>query len=211
MPYFHMSPTKLLADKPLQKKDGPHVAEAVEDLLETRRPTSSLPRSQSVFMGETEDGGRHGLRYPMGYLHLVEPSPGPFERRDNCWIGVLQMRLHGDPKARSIGDRKASHLTNEQIADNYWSGEASHEPNWDSSHKTRTLFAVSTSSLEKFMFRRWRRRSLRFKGLIRHPTESTPQTRGRFLSIYHAPVRILHPDHRQCRACRAGMVPRGEV
>ena len=128
MTYLHMSWEKLAVGKILKPKGSAHTA--VDPILEARRPPKSLPRKDSVYLGETEDAAKHGLRYAFGYLHTAEPL-GLVERRDSRWVGELQLRHHTNRRIAARARRKLASLSDDDIADKYWAGEASPQPNWE--------------------------------------------------------------------------------
>ena len=127
--FYHMSRTKLPINTPLKSRGSTHVDPHVEKMLTARKPDPSIARSEGVYLGETEDASRHGLTYDYGYLHTVEPV-GDLQRRDSNWVGQLQLRHHRNPKMVQMQDKRLIGISDEQIADRYWAGEASPNPNW---------------------------------------------------------------------------------
>jgi hypothetical protein len=141
--YYHMSREKLQKGTVLRPKNDLHVNTKVEEILSRRKPETSLDRAESVFLGETEDSAKHGLTYDYGYLHVVQTND-QVERRDNYWIGQLQLRHHSNRKMRNFEDRDLRRFTDEEIADKYWSGIESKKPNWEIA--TKSAFVVELFS-----------------------------------------------------------------
>lgn len=139
--FYHMSPKKLELFTVLRPSGKPHLDPAIEKLLESRRPNSSIPRSEAVYLSETVEASRHGLPYDEGYVHLVEPI-GEVQRRDNNWIGQLQVRHHVNPRLARLKDKRLNHLSDEEIASKYFAGEASPNPNWEVVAKSAKVMGI---------------------------------------------------------------------
>jgi hypothetical protein len=127
---YHVSPKKLDLFTVLAPSGTPHLDPAIEALLDSCRPDSSIPRSEAVYLSETPEASRHGLRYDEGYVHLVEPV-GDVQRRDNNWIGQLQIRHHTNSRFARFKDKRLNHLSDVEMATKYFAGEASPNPNWE--------------------------------------------------------------------------------
>jgi hypothetical protein len=125
--YYRMSRKKDEIGTTLQGKGTLHVGQAIEDILERKRPEGCIPRPDCVFFSDNEDATKHGLTYDVGYLQLVEPV-GLVQKRDNYWIGQLQLRHE---KKHALEDFTIAHLTDEELAEKYWKGEPSNKPNWE--------------------------------------------------------------------------------
>ena len=110
---------------------------AVETILESRRPSRCLSRSESVNMREDRDFSLMGIDFDSGYVHLVEPL-GPVEARDVKWIGALQARY---PKGGLTLRDKYCGVSDDELADRYWRGERSAEPSVE--HVTNEARVVS--------------------------------------------------------------------
>ena len=127
---YHMSPNKLELFTVLSPPGKPPLNSTIEELLDRHRPNSSIPRSEAVYLSETVEASRHGLPYDEGYVHLVEPI-GEVQRRDNYWIGQLQLRYHPNSRLARLKDKTLDHLSDEEIVIRYFAGEASPNPNWE--------------------------------------------------------------------------------
>lgn len=90
--YYHMSSTKLPIGKVLIGQGRPLVDPSIEDVFEKQRPKNSPSRLNSVYMTDDRDFKRRGIRADDGYVHQVE-AIGPVEKRDNKWVGELELRL----------------------------------------------------------------------------------------------------------------------
>jgi hypothetical protein len=133
--YYRMSREKAEIGTSLQGKGTLHVGPEIENMLENKRPDGCIPRADCVFFSDTEDATKHGLTYDYGYLQLVEPI-GPVQKRDNYWIGQLQLRHQ---KKHDFEDVTIAHLTDEELADKYWNGEPSKKPNWEMVARSATV------------------------------------------------------------------------
>lgn len=129
-------------DPPLQAK-WPEV----EAILERRRPPACISRSEAVYVCEDRDFRHVGLPYHRGYVHEVEPLL-PIEKRDAAWIGALQKR-HLTPAQQQDAQanperypRTNSDLTDEDIADRYWNGDASEKPRFEVVTKSAQVVSV---------------------------------------------------------------------
>ena len=83
-----------------------------------------------------------GVPFDQGYVHTVEPL-GKIDKRDLAWIGVIQRRYHKDSRLRK---NQYSDLSDEQVADKYWSGEASDKPSWEWVTKEAKVIAVDNET-----------------------------------------------------------------
>jgi hypothetical protein len=99
----------------------------VEEILEQRRPADCPDRGDSVYMREEREFSTVGVTYDEGYVHEVEPI-GEVDKRDLAWIGVIQRRHH---KNELLRKNEYPTLSDTEIADKYWSGEASDKPLWE--------------------------------------------------------------------------------
>jgi hypothetical protein len=99
----------------------------VEELLERHRRPSCPDRGDSVYMREEREFSTLGVTFNEGYVHTVEPI-GKVDRRDLAWIGVIQCRYHRNERLRK---ELCPELSDAQVADKYWSGEASNKPSWE--------------------------------------------------------------------------------
>jgi hypothetical protein len=126
--YYRMSQKKVAIGTTLQGNGAPHVGEKVEGILREKRPDACIPRQDCVFFSDNEDATKHGLTYDYGYLQIVEPV-GRVEKRDNYWIGQLQLRHN--KRLAALQDPGIAHMTDEELADKYWKGEHSNKPNWE--------------------------------------------------------------------------------
>lgn len=108
--------TRPLEDEPL-----------VEEILEKQRPADCPDRGDSVYMREEREFSTVGVPYDEGYVHTVEPI-GKVDKRDLAWIGVIQRRHHRNER---LLKEPCPELSDAQLADKYWSGEASNKPSWE--------------------------------------------------------------------------------
>lgn len=130
MQYYHISPVQLLlgrvivgtGKRPLEERHP-----IIEGILEERRPTHELDRGSPVYLRQHKDFSTVGVTYYKGYIHIVEPI-GNIRRRDLVWTGILQERHARDMRFRR--DR-CPLLTDGEIADLWWAGEASDQPDWE--------------------------------------------------------------------------------
>jgi len=130
MEYYHISPVQLsigqviggTGKRPLQERHP-----VIEGILEERRPTDELDRGSSVYLRQHRDFSTVGVTYYQGYIHTVEPI-GSIRRRDLVWTGILQERHARDMRFRK--DRYPL-LTDAEIANLWWAGEASDQPDWE--------------------------------------------------------------------------------
>lgn len=130
MQFYHISPIQLsigqmiggTGKRPLQERHP-----VTEDILGERRPTEEVDRGNSVYLRQNRDFSTVGVTYYQGYLHIVEPI-GTIRRRDLVWTGILQERHARDMRFRK--DR-CPHLTDVEIADLWWAGEGSDQPDWE--------------------------------------------------------------------------------
>jgi hypothetical protein len=99
----------------------------VEDILEKQRPADCPDRGDSVYMREEREFSTVGVTFNEGYVHTVEPV-GKVDKRDLAWIGVIQRRHHRNERLRK---ELCPELSDPQVADRYWSGEASNKPLWE--------------------------------------------------------------------------------
>jgi hypothetical protein len=99
----------------------------VEDILERRRPKGKDGRGNSVYLREHKEFSKVGVTYGEGYIHTVDLS-GDVERRDLVWTGILQTRYIKDKRFRN--DLRQD-LTDDQVADKWWAGDASETPDWE--------------------------------------------------------------------------------
>lgn len=99
----------------------------IEDILAGRRPHHCADRGDSIYMREEREFSTVGVTFDNGYVHTVEPI-GKVDKRDLAWIGVLQRRHHKNERVR-----KNVHpaLSDDDVADRYWNGEASDRPLWE--------------------------------------------------------------------------------
>jgi hypothetical protein len=127
--YYHVSRKKLLLGETLRGGDGSGlVSSMVEEILERTRPVNCAHRSDCAFFSGSERASKHGLKYDHGYLHFVEPT-GHIEKRDNYWIGQLQVRH--TPSLVRWRSPELGILSDDEIGKKYWSGEPSQKPNWE--------------------------------------------------------------------------------
>jgi hypothetical protein len=99
----------------------------VEEILEARRPPDCPDRGDSIYMREEREFSTVGVTFDEGYVHKVEPL-GKVDKRDLAWIGIIQRRHHKNDLLRKdvlVG------LSDSDIADRYWRGEASSKPLWE--------------------------------------------------------------------------------
>jgi hypothetical protein len=108
--------------RPLEGKEP-----VVEEILKQQRPPDCPDRADSVYMRQEREFSTVGIPYDEGYVHTVAPI-GRIDKRDLTWIGVIQLRHHRNEKLRKNLSPK---LSDAQIADKYWSGEASDKPSWE--------------------------------------------------------------------------------
>jgi hypothetical protein len=108
--------------RPLEDKEP-----FVEKILEQRRPVDCPDRGDSVYMREEREFSTVGVTYNEGYVHEVEPI-GRVDKRDLAWIGVIQRRHH---KNELLRKNEYPTLSDTEIANKYWSGEASDNPLWE--------------------------------------------------------------------------------
>ena len=99
----------------------------VEDILERCRPKGKEDRGNSVYLKENKDFSKVGVTYGEGYIHTVDPV-GEVERRDLVWTGILQKRYIKDERFQK--DLRPD-LTDDQVADKWWAGQASETPDWE--------------------------------------------------------------------------------
>ena len=99
----------------------------VEDILERRRPKGKNGRGDSVYLKDSKDFSKVGVTYGEGYVHTVD-AVGRVEQRDLGWTGVLQQRYFPDKRFRK---NLLPHLTDDEVADKWWAGEASEKPEWE--------------------------------------------------------------------------------
>ena len=78
-------------------------------------------------MREEREFSTVGVPYDESYVHKVEPI-GKVYKRDLAWIGVIQRRHHRNERLRKNDYPK---LSDAQVVDKYWSGEASEKPRWE--------------------------------------------------------------------------------
>ena len=130
MCFYHMRAAKLEIGAVIKPKGAPHVDPLVEAILNHHRPEGCLPRDDVVYLSEPQDSARHGLTYDAGFLHIVEPAD-EVQKRDNYWIGQLQLRHHSDPRFVALQDKSLRGLSDEQMVENYFNGVPSPKPNWE--------------------------------------------------------------------------------
>ena len=143
--YYRIAERKYTKDKIMKGRGDRPLANnfpAVEAILESRRPSESLDRGDSVYMREDRDFNSVGVTFDEGYIHQIEPL-GKVDKRDLTWIGVLQRRNHKDTWLR-----KNSYplLSDVDVADNYWSGKASDNPSWEWITKEARVLEVDSGS-----------------------------------------------------------------
>lgn len=126
--YFHISQDKLAVGTELRSKGVPHLADAIEDVLESLRPEDKLSRSAAVYLLDHADFSKSGVPYEKGYVHLVEPV-GAVQKHDAVWIGRIQRRKRFEKFAKTALPPRD--LPDAQLASNYWSGEATPHPEWE--------------------------------------------------------------------------------
>lgn len=111
----------------------------VEAILERRRPPECLSRSESVNMREDRDFSLMGIdTIEQGYVHQLEPL-GPVEARDVEWIGALQRRY---PKRTLNLKDKYPGVSDDELAERYWSGELSASPSIEFAAKEAIVVSV---------------------------------------------------------------------
>jgi hypothetical protein len=128
--YYRISEKKYAKGEIIQGRGKKPLADKeplVEHILDNRRPADSPGRGDSVYMREEREFSSVGVTFDEGYIHEVEPI-GKVEKRDLNWVGVLQRRHHKNERLRTDGFPL---LSDSDIADKYWSGEASDNPSWE--------------------------------------------------------------------------------
>jgi hypothetical protein len=127
--YFHIAERSAKGDVMQGRNERPLAAKEplVEEILESRRPSLCLDRGDCVYMREEREFSTVGVPFDEGYVHEVEPI-GKVDKRDNKWIGVLQLRHHKNERLRK---NRCHPLSDDDLADKYWSGEASDKPSWE--------------------------------------------------------------------------------
>ena len=98
-----------------------------EEIIERNRPSSVPDRGNCVYMRLDPDFSQTGVSFDKGFLHDVEPL-STTHKRDTYWIGVLQKRYFRDPRFQK--DIEPT-LSDDEVANNYWSGEAGPNPIWE--------------------------------------------------------------------------------
>ncbi len=95
-------------------------------------------------MREERDFRTVGVPYDRGYVHTIIPI-GKVDRRDLTWIGVLQMRYHKREQLRARA--RYPRVSDDQVVDGYWSGQASDTPDWEWVAKEAQVVAVDENRL----------------------------------------------------------------
>jgi hypothetical protein len=142
--YYRIADKKYAEDD-IMKGQGKRPLEGgeplVEELLEQQRPADCPDRGDSVYMREEREFSTMGLSYDEGYVHKVEPI-GKVHRRDVAWIGVIQRRHHKDKRLRKDS---CPELSDAQLAEKYWKGEASKTPMWEWIAKEAKVIEVEST------------------------------------------------------------------
>lgn len=124
--YFRMSETQRKAGKTFLPTGKLYLGEKIEGLLEQYRPEHKLSRTRAVFMADCKQFSLTGIDFAEGYIHEVV-ALGPVSKHDEVWLGRMQLREIYLKRKLSL----SSFLSHEQLAGNYWSGEASEKPVWE--------------------------------------------------------------------------------
>jgi hypothetical protein len=130
-PFYRMAQEKRDVGFSFKGTGSKYLGEDIETLLEENRPADRLSRSEATFVSASQDVSKMGLPYREGYLHVVEPV-GKFEQRDTAWLGELQKRRPvNQTHASLIKDARLGHLSDEEIAEKYNTGEPTAKPEWE--------------------------------------------------------------------------------
>lgn len=127
-PYYHASPEPLPPGFILKPKGRDFVHRDVEAVLERRRPDERRRRRDCIYLSTTEDAGRSGVDFASGFVHQATPI-GPFDKRDNFWVGQLEARH--DPGRAGHRRPQLDNISDDALADSYWSGVQSTNPSWE--------------------------------------------------------------------------------
>jgi hypothetical protein len=127
--HFHMSTGILDVGLVLHGSGREKVASAVEEALESRRPTDKISRLHAVFSAATPDFRFLGIK--GGYIHRVRVLQ-PRQMHDAYWVGKLQS---SDLKRRA-GMNQSLYLAwtpglLDYLCEKYWTGGASPRPVWE--------------------------------------------------------------------------------
>ena len=130
--YYHMSSQKLDDGSDLKNPGNNLPDSRIENILENKRPSDCIKRSDAIFVSTSKDFSKHGLPYDQGYIHRVSVS-GQTSKHDNAWIGELQRR-HTTPEnvkecLKPLEDAKS--MSDEDVAAKYWKGCESTKANWE--------------------------------------------------------------------------------
>jgi hypothetical protein len=128
--YYRIAAKKCAIDEIMKGRGKRPLADKepwVETILEGRRPADCPDRGDGVYMREEREFSTVGVTCDEGYVHTVEPI-GKVDKRDLAWIGVIQRRHHKNERARK---NEYPTLSDNDVADRYWNGEASDEPSWE--------------------------------------------------------------------------------
>lgn len=141
--FFHLSQTILPAGTVLEPRGYPFVSLKAEEILSAARPDDCIPRENSVYLSESAERKKLGVKYDGGHLHIVEVST-PTKRHDLAWTGELQRRhpatVRSKPAPGSLDEKIAAlmkpspaqaSLTDQEIATNYWLGVPSLSSHWE--------------------------------------------------------------------------------
>ena len=115
---------------------------AVEEILERRRPEMMPSRGDSIYVREEIDFERVGVTFSEGYVHTVVGTG--FARRDLRWTGILQFRHIQDVRFRKV---IRPEMSDDQVADAWWAGDASDEPDWEWVGRVAEVVAVDADPI----------------------------------------------------------------
>lgn len=114
-----------------------------EEIIERNRPSSLPDRGNCVYMRVDNDFSQTGVSFNKGFVHSVEPL-GTAHKRDTYWIGVLQRRYFSkSPLQKDL----APTLTDDAVAQNYWSGKAGPDPTWEWVTESAKVIDVSANTV----------------------------------------------------------------
>ncbi len=141
--FFHLSRSILPAGTVIEPRGYPFVSLKAEEILSAARPADCIPRENSVYLSESAERKKLGVKYDGGHLHVVEVTT-PTKRHDLAWTGELQRRhpptIRPTPKPGSLDEKIAASmkpnaalasLSDQEIANNYWLGVPSPSPHWE--------------------------------------------------------------------------------
>lgn len=160
--FFHLSRALLPPGTVLEPRGYPFVSAGAEAALKRVIPADCIARELSVYMSENPDRKKLGVKYSGGYLHIVEATL-PTKRHDLTWTGELQYRhpkvVRPAPPPGSIDaqiaaklsrpDPALAHLSDDEIARNYWLGAASAMPQWEVVSTSATVISEAAPDVTK--------------------------------------------------------------